>query len=1419
MTKVYFWEGLIGDKERYEPYIETIAKIARGDYQAADLDLKKLRGHRIYSARINHSDRLLFTTVWLGKKPYLLLLDVILNHDYQKCRFLKPAVLTNYLESHSSQFTGKILDEEFIRLNESIPLAQQNNEPLQYIGLEYYNQMYLELTDRQQTIRKASLPMVVSGPPGSGKSCVAWSLLIQAVKQKEQLSGPIVYVTQSETLKSNFAAMATESSLEEGRALFLTYREFLMQFDAEARKKQLVDESHFFQWLELYCKNFKAILKAKRITFDEKLLGDFVGIYQELRILAAYDAHDYLKLGEKQSLLADITQREWLLKLYQSYLAYLERNNALFPPFYQSSVNASCGILIVDEAQDFSHQQLKVLLHAADHEQICYCLGSHQSLKDSKSKLPFLLGLKSNYSEMSYFELDLTHRCPPVVVELANKIIQIKNNLTGGLADKREFVSFSATSQEKEEGSIQWLATNSENEMESLRQAAQSTKFAVVTSELYVNEAKKLFNTPLVFTANEIKGLEYDSVVAYRLLETEEFYRANAYLARMGHLSNPVHRPKHAKGDESFGPPFNQLFTCFTRTRKNLFIIQNASHKLEKLISLIQQAIQQKPGADIQIVESKSENDWEREAQRLEQMGKMQQANDIRQEKLGKTAKAEQSNSLYGSYENLAVNAQNESSERTRKKKESGSKKPDAESKNLNHSNPESKLDRYRKSLLQNATEKNLLNLFVHPQAERILFDDYAESCLFKQLISIPWRMDNLANVIRDNRHRMALIARNFGKINANSTIIPWEIIVLKLLTLVPNFAFELPVDYLRGTVDGVSRLFLFSKTTIGCQILKALIVEHPEDSVKSGMTIEHSPLIEELSIQDLIQKNNEVEAHSALIQLASSDTGLLILKALFSKNKRLLLNLQLEDLLQISYPSVEGIRGSNALYWLCLRGQDLLLFILQNNLQLAKTIRFKHLLLNVLNSASEYSPPPLKFLNYSDKGRQIIQWLQQQNPELGHKLAESKKKLSDYISPTGLKPFNPEQDQTRLTYLDETELHPQEVRILTPECNAKSNIEQLLIDIMILDDEQKIDSSKCTSINEKNLMDLFKHPMAEKFLFEPVINDSCVFLKLLQTAKSMDILARVAHSNINYLKMIAINLEKHLPREGGSLFFKLHRMNLLLNFLRHFEQIPFILSIHVLREIPYVNEGDTVFLLLSKTLTGQQILSRMWLGCEHHLANNQNIMEIKENILDITWKDVTKVNNEQENDCAWINLIASPVGIRVFYSMCHFNDWLKELTNYDLLRVTSSSINGLKGTTPLYWLCSSEVGRKLLSDLLQTRPELAQTISFQQLMRPANNKEISAWDELISTEEGGLILKKLQSLNQSFAKDMQHYISLLYIAKTRPSREPSNLNVQHLPASNNQNQVDQGETERFFKLPSTSDSSRPQRQENKFGL
>ena len=86
MLPILFYNQL-DSKSVQKNFDKVLEQLSRGDFKSADV--RKITNVGYYRARLNITDRLLFTFACYQQKKYLLLLEVIQHHDYAKSRFLR----------------------------------------------------------------------------------------------------------------------------------------------------------------------------------------------------------------------------------------------------------------------------------------------------------------------------------------------------------------------------------------------------------------------------------------------------------------------------------------------------------------------------------------------------------------------------------------------------------------------------------------------------------------------------------------------------------------------------------------------------------------------------------------------------------------------------------------------------------------------------------------------------------------------------------------------------------------------------------------------------------------------------------------------------------------------------------------------------------------------------------------------------------------------------------------------------------------------------------------------------------------------------------------------------------------------------------------------------------------------------------
>jgi hypothetical protein len=170
------------------------------------------------------------------------------------------------------------------------------------------------------------------------------------------------------------------------------------------------------------------------------------------------------------------------------------------------------------------------------------------------------------------------------------------------------------------------------------RKTQNSTHYAVIVADNHLKEdARRYFKTPLIFSVQEAKGLEYENVILLN------FISANP--AEFKEIINGVNttdlheetlqyaRPadKSDKDAEIYKFYTNSFYVAITRSVKNIYLFEKqVNHTALELLALKEST---KP---LQVAEQKSDKqEWLEEARRLEEQGKYEQAEQIRAKYLG----------------------------------------------------------------------------------------------------------------------------------------------------------------------------------------------------------------------------------------------------------------------------------------------------------------------------------------------------------------------------------------------------------------------------------------------------------------------------------------------------------------------------------------------------------------------------------------------------------------------------------------------------------------------------------------------------------------------------------------------------------------------------------------------------------------
>ena len=177
---------------------------------------------------------------------------------------------------------------------------------------------------------------------------------------------------------------------------------------------------------------------------------------------------------------------------------------------------------------------------------------------------------------------------------------------------------------------------------EILHSLNEKTRKSVLFAVIVLREedkaaARQYFTTPLVFSVQEAKGLEYENIILFNFVsgnskEYQEIIEGvTVDQLQQEDLKYARARDKSDRSAEAYKFFINALYVAATRAVRNLFIIErDHRHRLIELLNLKQVSGQVQMAA-----QESSKEDWEREAHRLELQGKQEQAELIRRDLLG----------------------------------------------------------------------------------------------------------------------------------------------------------------------------------------------------------------------------------------------------------------------------------------------------------------------------------------------------------------------------------------------------------------------------------------------------------------------------------------------------------------------------------------------------------------------------------------------------------------------------------------------------------------------------------------------------------------------------------------------------------------------------------------------------------------
>ena len=605
-------------------YEKVRSALERGDYRSAEL--KKLVPGPYFRAKLDASSRLLIQFVKYQGEQVCLILEVIFRHNYGRSRFLRGAEL------------------QWDRIEELPAVA----EPTGSVSLNYLNpggnrfrvlDRVLSLDDAQEAVMAKPLPLVVVGSAGSGKT--ALTLL-----RMGQIPGKALYLTQSGYLAQLAEEMYRAGGYgQEQSAHFLSFSDYLRELGPLPGRE--VDYRQFRGW-------FEACRKLVPFSDAHQLYEEFRGVIGS-RPGGVLSLEAYLGLGLRESLFSP-DQRRSVHDLFLRYQEWLSQeklfDSTLLAVSWQERVRPAYDLVVIDEVQDLTQAQVALAL---------------RSLREPGNFL--LCGDSNQIVHANFFSWSAIRRlfwedrglAPPQgpevlrgnfrnsaqVTRLCNAILKVKHARFGSVDRESNFL---IEAESALEGSVELWSDDSQSVEQLAAQASNSASLAVlVLRDDQKAAARRRYRTPLVFSVQEAKGMEYPAVILDGFISAEpaiyaEIARGVEPLDLLGEgLSYRRSRDRSDRSLERFKFYINSLYVAASRAVQSLYWVEQAAdHPLLRLLGL---QVGQR-GVAIPAPRS-SQADWARAAEQLEARGKLEQARDIRQTRLGSQDRSASPATLY----------------------------------------------------------------------------------------------------------------------------------------------------------------------------------------------------------------------------------------------------------------------------------------------------------------------------------------------------------------------------------------------------------------------------------------------------------------------------------------------------------------------------------------------------------------------------------------------------------------------------------------------------------------------------------------------------------------------------------------------------------------------------------------------------
>jgi DNA helicase II / ATP-dependent DNA helicase PcrA len=576
------------------------------------LRVKRLKGitRRVWEARINHASRLIFTynksrqTQTGQLEVYIAIQDICIDHDDVPRKAVRERTPdATWLDAEVINTLGDIkldLTELSPTEREQIEFDQLEDQDLDLSVLPDYHQNHIDellgniqwlvidspedwqraiinqdvdlpvkLTPEEYALATTSGDILLKGSAGTGKTTVAIHRLLYDYSYNPTPAKRL-YVAYNPLLVNNvkeqfYKLLGTSNSAVTSLFNFKTLRDLCLEILEQDGQSYFPEDEvnvHVFERIYLHKEKQKyptalvwdeirSIIKGAQLALDADYLNQT----------------EYQELGARRSSVVPIDKRT---EFYDKFIPWYRkklRNDQRFDEIdltrralqvFNEKKMDKYGLIVCDEVQDFTELQLDFLMQIVANTGNLFFAGDiHQMISPSGFRWEDLTTRFFHHPRPQPIQETLTFnfRSVGTLANLAHQVLQLRYRLLN--------ISFSETKPQiiNNNGELARLVVASSQHLESVLQTLHPGDAILVRTNPQREHLRQIFESTLVFTVEEAKGLEFDTVFLVNFFQTNiELWQRALH----------THRPLQDNQIPSLTLELNLLYVALTRARRIL---------------------------------------------------------------------------------------------------------------------------------------------------------------------------------------------------------------------------------------------------------------------------------------------------------------------------------------------------------------------------------------------------------------------------------------------------------------------------------------------------------------------------------------------------------------------------------------------------------------------------------------------------------------------------------------------------------------------------------------------------------------------------------------------------------------------------------------------------------------------------------